>query len=291
MDGLEKALLLLPSELRAETARTLERERDRCEQIHLRAGHSPCARLGDRDVTVDAPPVTEKQLRYVLERASGGSFQTAESQSARGFLCASGGVRVGLCGTAVIRDGRVTGLRDLSSVCIRVPCEKRGCADGIYPALSRPRFLSTLLFSPPAAGKTTLLRELVRRLSGDGVTVSVADERGEIAGMSEGANGFDLGDHADVMSGMPKSEAALMLIRSMAPQVLAMDEIGGRADAEALTEAVGCGVALLTSVHAASEKELRQKPYMRELLEAGAFRRLVCIRNEHGIRRYEVTEL
>ena len=82
-----------------------------------------------------------------------------------------------------------------------------------------------------------------------------------------------------------------MLIRSMSPQVLAMDEIGGRADAAALTEAVGCGVALLTSVHAASEKELRQKPYMRELLEAGAFRRLVCIRNEHGIRRYEVTEL
>jgi len=287
MDGTKKALTLLPLELRTAAEVSLSSLGDRCEQIHLRCGERPCAFVAGAELSLDAPPVTEKLLRDVLERASGGSYQTAENAVMQGYLSVAGGLRIGLCGTAVMRNGAVMGLRDLSSLCIRIPAEHIGCADGLFPELMRPRFISTLVFSPPGGGKTSLLRELIRRLSGEGLTVSVADERGELAGRTDGCPGFDVGRHTDVMSGMPKAEAARMLIRSMSPQVLAMDEIGTAADAAAIDEALCSGAAVLASAHAGSEDELRRHPVLGKLPDGG-FRRLIAIRSERGARQYEV---
>lgn len=288
MDGWSHALRLLPGPLRAAAERMASG--GAAEELRLRLGKPMSVCAAGREKCAEAEAVTADDLRAVLERASGASFQAVESQMRAGFVMAPGGVRVGLCGTAVMQEGVAVGLRDFTSLCIRIPHELRGCADGVYPALTKPRFVSTLIYSPPGAGKTTLLRELVRRLSDDGYCVAVADERGEIGGAA-GPDGFDLGAHTDVMTALPKAQAVMQLTRTMSPQIVAMDEITDEADARSLLAAAGCGTALLAAVHAADMHDLRARPVMRRLLAAGVFVRAVGIAQCDGQRVYEVAAL
>lgn len=288
MDGWSHALRLLPGPLRSVAERTVSGLA--AEELRLRLGKPMSVCAAGREESADAEAVTADDLRAVLERASGASFQAVESQIRAGFVMAPGGVRVGLCGTAVMQEGVAVGLRDFTSLCIRIPHELRGCADGVYPMLTKPAFASTLIYSPPGAGKTTLLRELVRRLSDDGYCVAVADERGEIGG-AVGPDGFDLGAHTDVMTALPKAQAVLQLTRTMSPQIVAMDEITDEADARALLAAAGCGTALLATVHAADMQDLKARPVMRRLLESGVFARTVAIARRDGRRVYEVAAL
>lgn len=287
MDGWQRALRLMPPALRPAAQ---EAACGRCEQLRLRLGQPVVVSEDGREKQTAGPSVTREDLRFVLEQASRASFQTAEDPLRCGYITAEGGIRVGVCGTAVLRDGRSCGLRQLSSLCIRVPQERRGCADELFGQLYEGEFLSTLICSAPGAGKTTLLREIVRRLSDGGCAVAVADERGEIAGGMEEA-AFSLGAHTDVMTAMPKAQAVLQLVRTMCPQVVAMDEITDAADAAALTSAAGCGTALLATVHAAGVAELDVRPVLRRLIGSGAFRRAVVIRRRGAQRVYEVTAL
>ncbi len=288
MEGYERALRLLPEAQRVAAREAVGAD---CEELRLRLGRPMSLAVDGREWRTAGAPVTEAALREVLERASCASFQSVESQLRGGYIMAEGGLRVGLCGTAVMRDGRAEGLRDITSVCIRIPHERRGCADGIFPALTQPAFVSTLVYSAPGVGKTTLLRELVRRLSDSGLRAAVADERGELAGMPETGAGFALGEHTDVLTALPKAQAVLQLVRTMSPQLVAMDEITDSADAAALLAASGCGTALLASVHADGLDSLRTRPVLRRLLEAGVFRRAVGITRRGGERAYEVSAL
>lgn len=289
MDGFDAASALLPPELRSAAEKMPRGEREICEEFRLRRGFSPTALLAGREKPLGTVPVDGEMLRGVLTAATRSSLHAAEAELRNGFLSAPGGVRVGVCGVGVMGAEGVRGLRDFSSAAIRVPHAVPGCADGIWAALTDGGFRSLLIVSPPGAGKTTLMREIVRRLSVEGRRVCAADERGELAGM--GGAGFDVGPHTDVMSGIPKAEAATMLLRAMNPQIIAMDEIGDEAEAEALLRAVGCGVTLLASAHAGSAADAAARPGCRELLRAGAFVRCVTVMCLDGVRRYRVEEL
>lgn len=288
MDGFQRAARLLPPELER-AARVLPSEQKAlCEEFRLRAGQRPSFLLGGREFVLCREPVERQMLRCVLEAATRSSLHAQTEALRRGFAAAEGGVRVGLCGTAVQGSGGLEGLTDFSSLSIRIPRAVPGCADGIWPALTEKGFSSTLILSPPGAGKTTLLRELVRKLSEGGQRVAVADERREIAAFSGGGFGFDLGPCTDVMTGVPKADAVGMLLRAMNPQIIAVDEITDPRDVEAVLEADGCGVALLATVHAACPGDLARRPAGRLLLESGAFSRCVTVRSMDGRRAYGV---
>ena len=289
MDGFDCAAALLPPEPRAAAERLPRRHREICEEFRLRQGYPATTLLGGREETLHPLLVDEAMLRAVLAAATRSSLHAAEAELRNGFLSAPGGVRVGVCGVGVTGPEGIRGIRDFSSVSIRVPRAVPGCADGIWEALTAEGFRSVLIVSPPGAGKTTLLRELVRRLSCDGLRVCVADERGEIAGMA-GA-GFDVGTHTDVLSGVPKAEAAEMLLRAMNPQVIAMDEIGAAAEAQALLRAAFCGVSLVVTAHGASVADAANRPGCGELMRAGVFRHCVTVSSHDGVRRYRVEEL
>ena len=282
-DGLASALALLPRELR-EAADALRRKQ--AEEFRLRAGRPPTVLAGAREEPLSDAPVTPEMLRSVIDAATRSSFHAVTDELRRGFIAAAGGVRVGVCGTAAT-DGGVLALREISSVSIRVPRQIRSAGGEIIGRLGNG---SVLILSPPGAGKTTFLRELVRTVSDAGERVGLADERGEVAAVSNGVPQFDVGRSTDVLTGAPKAEAAMMLLRAMNPQVIALDEISAPEDVRAVLQIAGCGVRVFATVHAASPGELRRRALFRDVMEARIFEKAVVI-TKGDRRTYRAEEL
>ena len=293
-----EAAALLPPRLREPAEGLDPADMARAEELRLRAGRPMTAVFpeGERPVAGAEGPVTGEELERVLEIATHASLHTAQPQLVNGFFTVAGGHRIGVCGSAALQDGRVRSLRHISSLALRVAREVPGAAAPVLDKLWEGGALrSTLLVSPPGGGKTTLLRDLIRCIS-DGagcppLRVGVADERGELAALRCGLPQFDLGARADVLDCCPKSEALLMLLRGMNPQVLAADEITAPADCAALELAANCGVALLCSAHGTGLEDLEARPLYRSLLARRVFRRLVTIRRTAAGRTFQVSRL
>ncbi len=288
MSDLEKALWLLPGELRKAMRQLPERLTENVCEIRLRRGRAPALTLPCGEYPLSgAAAVTEDDLARVLELASGASPYAAADCLRRGFLTADGGVRVGFCGRFPAGEHGLWSRDDLFSVCIRIPRDVKGIGARFC---SRP-FPSTLILSPPGGGKTTLLRDMVRALSNEGTRVGLCDERGEIAALSESGAGFDVGERTDVLSDCPKARAAMILLRCMSPELIAMDEISEPEDADACRSAAYCGVSLLATAHAADASELSRREVYRTLQSEQVFTRAVVIRVTGGRRTYEEVRL
>lgn len=288
MSGLEKALWLLPGELRKALRQLPDRLTEEACEIRLRRGRAPALTLPDGEYPLPgAAAVTDDDLARVLELASGASPYAAADCLRRGFLTANGGVRVGFCGRFPAGERGLWSRDDLFSVCIRIPRDVKGIGARFC---SRP-FPSTLILSPPGGGKTTLLRDMVRALSNEGTRVGLCDERGEIAALSESGAGFDVGERTDVLSDCPKVRAAMILLRCMSPELIAMDEISEPEDADACRSAAYCGVSLLATAHAADASELSRREVYRTLQSERVFTRAVVIRVTGGRRTYEEVRL
>lgn len=287
----EEAAAVLPVRLRKAALSLSEAEKAAVEEIRLRAGRSMTVLLpeGERelDVTVEAA-----ELETLCDLATEFSRYAAAETLREGFVSVRGGFRIGLCGTAVMKDGINTNLKNLSSASIRVARACTGIADALLPQLLREgQFQSTLILSPPGGGKTTLLRDMVRGLSDSGQRIALIDERGEVAVMYQGEPQMDVGAHTDVLDACPKAVGIPMVLRGMNPQIIAVDEITRLQDLQAMTLAAGCGVALLATIHAADTEELLQKPLYRQLLEERVFRLAVRIERTQEGRNYTVEEL
>ena len=286
---------VLPRDLQKALSELNEETRQNVEELRLREGFPLAAVTAGKEWTHPpwrAHPLSEEDLRRVLEVAGQGSVHTILDQLRGGYITASGGVRIGICGEGAVRDGQLLSFRRITSLALRVPHWMPGLASPLLPQLMEgERLQSTLILSPPGLGKTTLLRDLIRCISqGEGISpfrVGVADERGELGG---GALRYQLGSRTDVLENCPKGTALLMLLRGMAPQVLAADEITAPEDLQAMEEAAGCGVTLLATAHGGNIAELSQRPLYRRLLDQKIFRRFVLISLDYGIRRYRVTD-
>lgn len=284
----QQAAAFLPTALR-QVAMQLPEDRQReAEEFRLRAGRTMTVLLpeGEWDTGIAVMP---EDLETLCNLATEFSRYAAAETIREGYLPVRGGFRVGLCGTAVMKEGRSTNLRDLSSAAIRIGRERRGVGEALIERLTP--FQSTLLLSPPGGGKTTLLRDLVRCLSEGGQRVSLIDERGEAAVMYRGLPQLDVGPRTDVLDGIPKALGIPMALRAMNPQIIAVDEITAAADLEAVSQAAGCGVRLLATIHAASLAELAEKPLYAQLLARRVFVRAVVIQNGPGGRTYQVEDV
>ena len=285
----QQAISCLPPPRAAQLA-ALDRQGE-VEELRLRAGQPPAAKTAEGEQPLDLRPVTAQELRETLSRAARYSVHSYAESLKNGFVTLGGGHRLGVCGTVAEENGQVVGVRGLASLNLRIARQFTGLAAQIAPWIGDGTPQSVLLLSPPGLGKTTLLREWVRLISDKGYTVAVADERSEIAALADGVPQFDVGRCTDVMEGCDKKQAALMLLKTMSPALLAFDEITAPADVEAVSLCAHCGTAVVASAHAADVDDLRQRPLYRALLELGVFGRAVVITRKGQERCYRMERL
>lgn len=254
---------ILPSRLRQEVDNL---GRDSLEELHLRldqpvelilSGFSHLLRI----------KATAEDIQHVVNTASRYSPWSASTAS-QGFITAPGGHRIGLCGDCVVQAGSVTGIRAATSLCIRVARAFPGIGQGA------PRSGSILIIGPPGVGKSTLLRDIVRIRSQSGTTMAVVDERGELF---PSCNIFETGPRTDILIGCSKAQGVLMVLRTMGPKCIAVDEITAAEDCQALIRAGWCGVELLATAHAANLQDLNRRPVYRPLTESGLFEQVIIL--------------
>ena len=204
------------------------------------------------------------------------------------IVTVEGGHRVGVAGKVIMEKERVKNIQYISSLNIRVSHEVLGCADRLIPYIvANKQVCHTLIISPPCCGKTTLIRDLIRQISDGneyvkGCSVGVVDERSELGGCYLGIAQNHLGTRTDVLDCCPKAEGMIMLIRSMSPQVIAVDEIGTVEDIHAIEYAMQCGCRMIASVHGLNMDEASNKPVLGDLIRRRMFQRYVVLGNEKG---------
>jgi len=266
------------------------------DEIRLRAGRPVMLSCSGRDFFLwETGQVSEypenglvlsvDELNDMVLRICENSFYAYQDDISKGFVTIRGGHRVGLVGTPVVENGRIINIRDISSVNVRVAREITGCGDGIVKNLFKNNrdIYSTLIISPPGMGKTTLLRDIIRTVSNgiknifDGLKVGVVDERGEIAACYRGIPQNDLGCRTDVISGINKKEGMEILLRSMSPNVISLDELGNPDDVSTVLQVMNAGIRLLATAHGYDADGLRERRGFRELFEAGCFERFIII--------------
>ena len=245
--------------------------KDRLQELRLRRGQPPELILrGDRLWL--RQPVRQQDLDFCVNAATRYSPWSAAT-SGQGYLTAPGGHRIGLCGEAVLKDGVLTGFREISSLCIRVARDFSGIGK---PAAELPG--SVLILGAPGWGKTTLLRDLIRLRSGR-ETVCVVDERHELF-----PEGIPRGPQTDVLTGCPKDRGILQALKTMGPDVIAVDEVTAPEDCSAICRASRCGVSLLATVHGVSLEDLKSSSFLRPLTDVQIFDHALILRKDQTYR-------
>ncbi len=232
-----------------------------------------------------------------LERAfmilSKNSLYAIERQLSEGYLTIIGGHRVGFTGQAVIEGGNLKTIKNINSLNYRITREVIGTGEKVISKIYNKKtdlYYNTLIIAPPLCGKTSLLRDLVRLISdGDkrnhikGKKVAVVDERSEIAGAYNGVAQNKIGSRTDLLDNCPKAEGIMLLIRSMSPEVIAVDEIGRDRDVDAIQEAVNSGVSLITTIHGRDLNTIVYRPSIKKLIDIKAFERYILLSKRNGI--------
>lgn len=252
------------------------------EELRLRT-QGVCTLGGQGQEWVLPLRISPKEMESILLSLAGHSLYGIREELARGYFTAEGGLRVGVAGTAVVRGDKVCTVTGITSLAIRLPRDCRGAARRLLPFIvEEGQLLHTVILSPPQFGKTTLLRDVIRCLSGgEGcppMKCAVVDERKELCGSGL----FDLGPRTDVLAGCPKGEGVQMAVRVLSPQVVAVDEVGSGRELETLREAACSGVSLLCTAHGSSFEELKNRLFFCRLMEEGALQRVVLLTCQLG---------
>ena len=270
---------------------------EKVEELRFRVGQPVIILKAGREYTITGKKelsndiqtgylIKQAEIAAILDLISGRSMYAFSEELKNGFITISGGHRVGVSGKVISGSEGVKTIKNFNSLNIRISHQIIGCADGMigYIAKSAQEVFHTMIISPPGCGKTTLLRDMVRQLSNgvpgqiSGQTVGIVDERSEIAGCHMGIPQNDIGIRTDVLDGCKKAEGMLMLLRSMSPKVIAVDEIGKHEDMYAIDDIINAGVAIICTVHGSSIEDIKKKPVLNEMIEKGIFKRFIVLK-------------
>lgn len=259
------------------------------EEIRLRVNKPIVLKFNQTEKIFDYNVQTEEileTLRVICEN----SIYSYQNQICNGYITVKGGHRVGISGSIVMENNKVVNVNYISSLNFRIAKQIIGCSNKILKYVidnENNTVFNTLIVSPPGAGKTTILRDLLRKVSTgietihfQGITVGLVDERGEVAAMYKGMPQNDVGIRTDILDNIPKAIGMKMLIRSMAPNVIAADEIGSYEDVEAIHYAVCSGIKGIFTAHGASLEDLSLNPALKSLMNSHIFERILFLSNK-----------
>lgn|GEM_PF-30274 len=288
VDGMKEVIRYFPERIRERILAIPEESRERIDEIRIRIGRPVELNFG-KTVQFLPPAVSEKEGEQLFGNLAKHSIYALEEELKRGYITVEGGHRVGLAGKVILENGAVKAIRDISSFNIRIAREKIGIADKLLPFLFDGDWKHTMIIGAPHTGKTTLLRDIARLVSTGSkarrippAKVGIVDERSEIAGCFHGIPQMTFGTRVDVLDGCPKAEGMMMMIRSMSPDVLIVDEIGRKEDTEAILEAVHAGIRLIMTTHGETLEELVQRPILKEIIGQKVFERFIELSKSHG---------
>ena len=260
------------------------------EEIRIRVGRPIYIRSKNVNTAVglkgtDKPYIpTAEDICTSLAKMSNYSAYAFNDEIKRGYITLPGGYRVGICGSTVYNADEISTIKDISSLNIRISREITGCADNVLKYICKDGiFYNTLIVSPPSCGKTTLLRDVIRQISNSGRRIGLVDERSEIAGTYLGQAQNDVGTHTDILDGCRKTDGMYMLLRSMAPEIIAVDEIGSEKELEYIGYIVNSGVGLLCTVHAYGMEELNKKNGFADIIKNRLFERYVVLSSQPAV--------
>lgn len=287
-----QAVQYLPPRFREDAMAVDDNTKISATEFRLRSGRKLRINNGEKEMKITESVVRHEEIRTVLELATKSSVHTSYASLCEGYITVAGGHRISVCGTA-IRDGdSIKGFRDLSSVSIRIAKEIKDASEEIINHIfCEEVFCNTLIVSPPGHGKTTTLRDLIRRISDRGMRVSLVDEKGEIAAKHKGCAQFDIGECTDVIDGIDKANGAVMMLRAMTPDIIALDEITAQKDIDAVCSVFNCGVGILATAHGYLTEDIFLRPGYKKLKELGVFKKIVFLNKEKGNYSYTVSDI
>ena len=256
------------------------------QEIRIRCNRPIILKLRNSEALIEYE-INQTEILQTVERLCNNSIYAYKNQMCEGFITIKGGHRIGITGTAVIENGKIINIKYISSLNFRIAREIINCSNPILGQVIDKKnntINNTLIVSPPGKGKTTILRDLIRNISNGvpalnfrGKTCGVVDERGEIAAMYQGIPQNNIGIRTDVIENISKAKGMKMLIRSMAPEVIACDEIGSKEDIEAIKEAMISGVKGIFTIHGKNFEDLKSNKYIKELIDNKQIEKIIYI--------------
>lgn len=280
---MEYILKCLPTQL---AKLILEHNIQKLEEIRIRANKPVILKLGQVEI-VSNYTITTNEIIGILQNICNNSIYTYQNQICNGFITLPGGNRVGIAGNVVIKDGQVSNISYIYSLNFRISHQINGASDNILKYVldtENNTIFNTLIVSPPGAGKTTMIRDLAKRISNGineinfrGLDVSIIDERGEIAAMTKGITFNDVGIRTDVLDNVPKSIGIRMAVRSMTPKVIIADEIGNKDDVNIINYAICSGVKCIFTAHGSNMEDLLKNNEINKIINLQLFSKIIFL--------------
>ena len=280
---MEYILKCLPTQL---AKLILEHNIQKLEEIRIRANKPVILKLRQVEIVLNYT-ITTNEIIGILQNICNNSIYTYQNQICNGFITLPGGNRVGIAGNVVIKDGQVSNISYIYSLNFRISHQINGASDNILKYVldtENNTIFNTLIVSPPGAGKTTMIRDLAKRISNGineinfrGLDVSIIDERGEIAAMTKGIIFNDVGIRTDVLDNVPKSIGIRMAVRSMAPKVIIADEIGNKDDVNIINYAICSGVKCIFTAHGSNMEDLLKNNEINKIINLQLFSKIIFL--------------
>lgn len=261
-----RAISYLPPRLAEAVLRVMSLRKIPIDEIRLREARLLSVTAGQTNIPCEIT-CTQEEITQTVSKLCGNSMYSHSESIRDGYILTDCGIRVGVCGHAVLSDGKMTLVRDITSLNIRIPHRVPGAADRLYSLLQHTEKKNVLIYSPPGMGKTTVLRELIPLLSSSEFPrrVAVIDTRYELCIDRSSA------DMTDIFYGYPRYEGILNAVRTMSPEYILCDEISDEQDVRAISHAHFAGIAVCATVHAKTFSELQQIPLLTPLFAARIF--------------------
>ena len=260
--------------------------KDELQEIRIRIDRPLILKLRDKELIVEYK-ITQNEILQIVERLCENSIYAYKKQLCQGYITIRGGHRVGITGTVIVENGEIINMKYITSLNFRIAREVLNCSNRIIGQVidtKNQNIFNTLIVSPPGKGKTTILRDLIRNLSNGihginfkGKTCGVVDERGEIAAMYRGIPQNDVGIRTDIIDNVSKAKGIKILIRTMAPEIIACDEIGGNEDIQAIEEAMLSGVKGIFTMHGKSIEDVNSNQYIKKLIDRKIIEKIIFI--------------